>query len=111
LDRYALLGAALVACDPILLNQSTLVMTETLAAFLAALVLVLLTAVVERGSIRLAVLAGLAVPADVYGHARARAAGGPVARAHIQTRSASEGVESRVRRDGTRTDSLACASG
>lgn len=32
-------GAVLVACDPLLLNQSTLVMTETLAAFLPLLVL------------------------------------------------------------------------
>ncbi|MCI0357129.1 MAG: hypothetical protein L0211_01420, partial [Planctomycetaceae bacterium] len=33
------LAALLVACDPILLNQQTLVMTETLATFLAILVL------------------------------------------------------------------------
>ena len=33
----ALLAGLLVACDPILLNQQTLVMTETLAAFLAIL--------------------------------------------------------------------------
>jgi hypothetical protein len=32
-----LLAGVLVACDPILLNQQTLVMTETLAAFLAVL--------------------------------------------------------------------------
>jgi hypothetical protein len=36
--RYApLVAGVLVACDPILLNQQTLVMTETLAAFLAIL--------------------------------------------------------------------------
>ena len=40
LGRAAPLAALLVACDPILLNQSTLVMTETLAALLAAAVLV-----------------------------------------------------------------------
>ena len=34
-----LLAGLLVACDPILLNQQTLVMTETLAAFLAILAL------------------------------------------------------------------------
>jgi hypothetical protein len=61
LDRYALLGAALVACDPILLNQSTQVMTETLAAFLAALVLVLLTVTVDRSSMPAAICAGLAI--------------------------------------------------
>jgi 4-amino-4-deoxy-L-arabinose transferase-like glycosyltransferase len=61
LGRYALLAAALVACDPILLNQSTLVMTETLATFLAALALALLTTVVERPSIHAAVFAGLAI--------------------------------------------------
>jgi len=33
----ALLAGLLVACDPILLNQQTLIMTETLAAFLAVL--------------------------------------------------------------------------
>jgi 4-amino-4-deoxy-L-arabinose transferase-like glycosyltransferase len=36
LGRFAWLAGALVACDPILLNQSTLIMTETLATFLAA---------------------------------------------------------------------------
>jgi hypothetical protein len=35
----AALAALLVACDPILLNQSALVMTETLAAFLTSLAL------------------------------------------------------------------------
>jgi hypothetical protein len=34
-DLPALLAGLLVACDPILLNQQTLLMTETLAAFLA----------------------------------------------------------------------------
>lgn len=35
LDRFAYLAGTLVACDPILVNQSTLVMTETLATFFA----------------------------------------------------------------------------
>ena len=61
LGRYAPLAAALVACDPILLNQSTLLMTETLATFLAALALVLLTAVVQRPSARAAVCGGLVI--------------------------------------------------
>lgn len=42
LGRFAWLAALLVACDPILLQQSTLVMTETLATALATLVLALL---------------------------------------------------------------------
>jgi 4-amino-4-deoxy-L-arabinose transferase-like glycosyltransferase len=41
--RGALFAAALVAIDPILLRQSVLPMTETLAAFLAALSLLVLT--------------------------------------------------------------------
>lgn len=43
LQHTAWLAPVLVACDPILLNQSTLVMTETLATFLAAIGLVALT--------------------------------------------------------------------
>jgi hypothetical protein len=39
LNIAALIAGLLVACDPILLNQQTLVMTETLAAFLAILAL------------------------------------------------------------------------
>lgn len=42
LGRWALAAALGVALDPILLNQSTLVMTETLATFLGALALVCL---------------------------------------------------------------------
>ncbi len=56
--RGALLAAALVAIDPILLNQSVQPMTETLAAFLAALGLFALTIVGNRLSIRWAMLAG-----------------------------------------------------
>jgi hypothetical protein len=37
--RMPLVAGVMVACDPILLNQSALVMTETLAAFLAVLAL------------------------------------------------------------------------
>ena len=44
LKRWAVAAAMLVALDPILLNQSALVMTETLATFLAALTLFCLTA-------------------------------------------------------------------
>jgi 4-amino-4-deoxy-L-arabinose transferase-like glycosyltransferase len=39
LGRWGLLATLLVACDPILLNQSSLVMTETLATLLAVLAL------------------------------------------------------------------------
>jgi len=39
LGRWSMAGALLVALDPILLQQSTLVMTETLATFLATLTL------------------------------------------------------------------------
>jgi len=65
LGRYRLLAAALVACDPILLHQSTLVMTETPAALLAVGVLLALTLAAERPALpRFALagaLAGLAV--------------------------------------------------
>ena len=50
LGRWSLLAALLVAFDPILVNQSLLVMTETLAACLAALALVALTWFDERPS-------------------------------------------------------------
>ncbi len=58
LGNYALLAAALVACDPILLIQSTQVMTETPAAFLAVASLLLLTSAAERPSAWRAMLAG-----------------------------------------------------
>lgn len=61
LGGFASLAGLLVACDPILLHQSTLVMTETLAAFLAAAALVLVTAAAERRSSRVAALAGVVV--------------------------------------------------
>jgi len=43
LNRWRLLAGLLVVCDPILLNQATLVMTETLAALLTMITLVALT--------------------------------------------------------------------
>lgn len=49
----AILAGVLTACDPILVWQSTLVMTETMAAFWAALAVTLLIAAAERaGSLR-----------------------------------------------------------
>jgi len=50
LGDYSLLAAGLVACDPILLAQSAVVMTETLAGFLAVLSLISLTSAAERPS-------------------------------------------------------------
>lgn len=67
LGRRARLGAAayaaawLVACDPILLQQSTLVMTETLAAILAAVALWTCTRYAERPEWFRAALIGGAV--------------------------------------------------
>jgi len=58
LGRYALAAAALVACDPILLAQSALVMTETLAALLAAVSLALLAGASRRPSPGRAAAAG-----------------------------------------------------
>jgi 4-amino-4-deoxy-L-arabinose transferase-like glycosyltransferase len=61
LGRYSLLAALLVACDPILLNQSTQVMTETLAALLAVMAILLLTHAAERPSMGRVTLAGASV--------------------------------------------------
>jgi 4-amino-4-deoxy-L-arabinose transferase-like glycosyltransferase len=61
LERWSFGAALLVCCDPILLNQSTEVMTETLATLLAASALLALTAHDRRRSARLAALAGLIV--------------------------------------------------
>jgi 4-amino-4-deoxy-L-arabinose transferase-like glycosyltransferase len=58
LGRWAGLAAVLVACDPILLAQSTLVMTETLATFLAVAALECLAMTSERHSARWAIVAG-----------------------------------------------------
>ncbi len=59
LGRYAELAAALVAFDPLLLNQSTLVMTETLAACLACAALAALTRAAERPTVGRAAMAGV----------------------------------------------------
>jgi len=58
LGRGAWVAGALVACDPILLAQSAQVMTETLAALLAAAALLSLTRTAQFASIRDAALAG-----------------------------------------------------
>lgn len=58
IPRATPLAATLVAIDPILLNQSSLVMTETLATFLAALALVSLTRHAEARTATTAALAG-----------------------------------------------------
>ena len=58
LGRWSLLAAALVACDPILLVQSTQVMTETLAVLLAVLSLGALTSASQRPTTSGAILAG-----------------------------------------------------
>jgi 4-amino-4-deoxy-L-arabinose transferase-like glycosyltransferase len=55
------IAALLTACDPILLNQSAVVMTETLATFLAALALYCLTHWGRRPSYFLAILSGSAL--------------------------------------------------
>lgn len=54
----AFAAGALVACDPLLVNQSTLVMTETLAALLAVALLTVLDQLRRRGSVGVAALAG-----------------------------------------------------
>ncbi|HEY4312623.1 MAG TPA: hypothetical protein VGN12_24450 [Pirellulales bacterium] len=58
LGRWRFLAAALVACDPILLKQSTVFMTETLATALAALAMAALTTVIKRPTIVRALDAG-----------------------------------------------------
>lgn len=59
LGHWSALAAALVACDPILLNQSTLVMTETLAALSVCTSLAALSWHDERPAPARAALAGL----------------------------------------------------
>ncbi len=61
LGRWRFLAGALVAVDPILLRQSTQLMTETVAAFFAALVLAMLTAVAARPVALRAASAGVAL--------------------------------------------------
>jgi len=63
LGPWAWAAGALVACDPILLGQSAVVMTETAAAFLVALALVGLVGFVEAPSWRRGVAAGVALGA------------------------------------------------
>ncbi|MBI2824541.1 MAG: glycosyltransferase family 39 protein [Planctomycetia bacterium] len=58
LGRWRFLAALLVACDPILLRQSALVMTETLAVFVVTIGLVTLTALAERATVPRAAAAG-----------------------------------------------------
>ncbi len=55
----SLLAAALVTVDPILLNQSVQVMTETLAAFLGTVALIAITHCARETSVRWSILAGL----------------------------------------------------
>lgn len=61
LGRWRFAAGVLVACDPILLKQSTVVMSETLATFLAALVLLAATLLVERQSFLRALAAGISL--------------------------------------------------
>ena len=61
LGRWRFVAGALVACDPILLKQSTVIMSETLATFLAALGLLTLTLLVERPSLLAALATGVSL--------------------------------------------------
>jgi len=65
LGRWRFLAAALVACDPILLRQSAVVMTETQATFLTALALVALSALVAKPTTLRAVASGAILGAGV----------------------------------------------
>ncbi|OYV93205.1 MAG: hypothetical protein B7Z73_03760 [Planctomycetia bacterium 21-64-5] len=60
LAEFSYLAGGLVACDPVLLNQSTFVMTETLAAFLATLSLAAVSAAAQATGRRRVVLTALA---------------------------------------------------
>jgi 4-amino-4-deoxy-L-arabinose transferase-like glycosyltransferase len=59
LGRRSLLAGGLVACDPILVHQSTVVMTETAATCLAAASLVALTLLGRRPALGTVMVAGL----------------------------------------------------
>ena len=61
LGRWSYLAAALVAVDPILLKQSTVVMTETLAAFLCVMALLAITRYFDRANLRHAAIVGLSL--------------------------------------------------
>ncbi len=58
LGGWGVLAAAFVAFDPILLNQSTLVMTETLATFLAVVALMSLSRLSDKPSVGSAAVVG-----------------------------------------------------
>ncbi|HEV3340266.1 MAG TPA: glycosyltransferase family 39 protein [Pirellulales bacterium] len=60
LGAFSYLAGGLVACDPILVNQSTLVMTETLATLLAVVSLAFISPAIECAGRRRVVLAALA---------------------------------------------------
>lgn len=60
LGDYSFLAAGLVACDPILLHQSSLVMTETLAAFLSIVSFAAVSAASGANGCRRVVLSALA---------------------------------------------------
>lgn len=59
LGKFSVLAGLLVAFDPILVNQSVQVMTETLATFLAALALVSLIRLSRTETYKQAILAGV----------------------------------------------------
>ncbi len=61
LERLSVVAAGLVAVDPLLLMQSTIVMTETLAVFLAVLALIGLTLAAKQPTTARTALAGFAV--------------------------------------------------
>ncbi len=61
LGKWALAAALLIACDPILLKQSSLVMTETAATALAVAVLLALVRLDDRRTASSAALAGAAI--------------------------------------------------
>lgn len=65
LGRWRFVAGALVACDPILLRQSTLVMSETMATTLAAAALVALSALVARPTTLRAIGAGVVLGLSV----------------------------------------------
>ena len=63
LKRGAAVAGLLVAFDPILLNQSMLIMTETTAAFLAAAALAAIAVLLRRPTVARAVWVGLTLAA------------------------------------------------
>jgi 4-amino-4-deoxy-L-arabinose transferase-like glycosyltransferase len=61
LGRLAWVAAALTACDPILLGQSTLVMSETASTMLAVVAMVCLAGAAARPTVSRAAIAGAAL--------------------------------------------------